>query len=239
MTAAWDREWQRSRRHRGTPARLAEWGRTDPVLLPYTDLDTLLGATGRDLPMAEADGVLAAVVRRAATDDLAALVVLRRVLPGLLRIAVRRSAAGRRPARALFDELTASAWLVIRTFPLDRRPAKIAVNILRDAEYLVCVQPYRLRSARERPAGDEAVTAARAGLDGRPEGSPRHAGVELGELLELARAGGVTDDDVELLRALYLAGEPVHAVARRLAVSPRTVLNRRLAATARIREAAA
>ena len=75
-----------------------------------------------------------------------------------------------RPTTELFDDLVANAWLVIRGFPIERRPAKIAVNVLRDAEYVTCVRPRRLRSASEVPndlAADERRVGP-SGLDGRP-----------------------------------------------------------------------
>ena len=54
-----------------------------------------------------------------------------------------------------------------------------------------------------------------------------------------ASAAAVPSDDLDLLRSLYLDAEPVHEAARRLSVSPRTVLSRRLAATRRLRVVAA
>ena len=66
---------------------------------------------------------------------------------------------------------------------------------------------------------------------------PTPAG-ELADVLAEGRRAGLTDE-VELLGALYLRGEPVAEAARRLGVSPRTILNRRLAATERLRQVAA
>ena len=58
-------------------------------------------------------------------------------------------------------------------------------------------------------------------------------------MLAQGRAAAVPSDDLDLLRSLYLEAEPVQEAARRLAVSPRTVLSRRVAATRRLRVVAA
>ena len=243
LTEAFDREWTRLAAATSTRRSLAQWRQSDPVLAPYDDLDDLLAATGHALPEPDADRVLAAVVRRAAEDELAARVVLHRLLPGLLRVALRRGATGRWKVAPLFDELTAAGWIVVRTYPIERRPAKIAVNLLRDAEYEVCVRPFRLRAADETPSGTfldgDLVDALVTDATGRPDHVARHPSDEIARVLAQGRAAAVPSDDLDLLRNLYLEAEPVQEAARRLSVSPRTVLSRRLAATRRLRVVAA
>jgi hypothetical protein len=240
LTASWDREWARLQLAPSTATAVARWRAEEPHLAPYVSLTEILEATRR-LPSAEADEVLAALIRRAPTDDVATHVVLRRVLHGILKAALRRAATGRWRARPLFSEMVGMAWIVIRTYRLDRRPQKIAVNILCDAEYGVCVQPYRLRSNSERLVGSAAeLLAGRvADLEGLPEGHGRHPADELQAVLAAGREAGLSGDDVDLLHSLYLEAEPVQAAAARLGVTPRTILNRRLAATERLRRAAA
>jgi hypothetical protein len=133
----------------------------------------------------------------------------------------------------VFDDLVANAWLVIRCFPLERRPAKIAVNVLRDAEYLTCVRPARLRSALERPVAVRADSRhlPACGLDGRPEGQADIA-AEVAELLALGPAAGVDARDVALLGSVVLGGWSTAEIAERFAVTTRTVRNRRARATA-------
>src|SRR5512139_1404440 len=81
-------DWNRLATDRRVAARLA-----DRPLAGHFDLRTLLAATGQDrsVPVAEADAVLAEVVGEAASDSLAARVALQRVLPGIVRIASRRT----------------------------------------------------------------------------------------------------------------------------------------------------
>ena len=69
---------------------------------------------GRPLDDDEGDRVLHALVALAADDDLAACVVLQRVLPALISVATRRAGANRRGKQLALEELTAVG--------LDRHP---------------------------------------------------------------------------------------------------------------------
>jgi hypothetical protein len=231
-----NREWERLVADPRAKASLSYW--PEPANR-FDDLGAVLAATTREggLSQADADQVLGAVVCHAATDDLAARLVLQRVVSGLVLAAVRRT-RGRCPDRQrLFDDLVGTAWILIRTYPLERRPVKIAVNILRDAEYLTCVRPRRLRSSTER-ATDLAAAPLAAGLDGRPSQGRRHPADELAEVLAAGREAGMPGEDLTLLRELYLDGRQSQDIARSLGVSPRTIYARRLAATARLAEVA-
>ena len=150
VAARLNAEWEHLVTHRRTKVVPAAWRRGQD-LAPYATLAELLAATGRGggLDDEAADRLLAAVVACAATDELAARLVLQRVTGGLVLTAIRRSARGAWDLQELFDDLVGHAWTVIRTYPLGRRPTKIAVNILRDAEYLSCVRPFRLRRVIE------------------------------------------------------------------------------------------
>ncbi len=114
----------------------------------------------------------------------------------------------------------------------------MAVNILRDAEYQVCVRPFRLRSGQELPMGGLNHRAAHADLDGGEYGLRKPA-EELAKVFASALAAGVPAADIDLLRRLYTRDQTVAEVARSFDVSPRTILNRRLVAIARIRRVAA
>jgi len=220
LTASWNDDWAR---------RCADPDRGHALV-------ALLAASGADLtvPMAQADATLAALVGRARTDDEAARIVLQRVLPGLVVVAARRSRQRPDERRRLFDDLVANAWCVIRTYPLERRPTKIAVNILRDAEYLTCVRPSRLRSSGEIPMDEQQRPEGGADhLGGAIERDP-HPAYQVALLLNLGRRAGLPPDDARLLERLHLAGERVEDIARDLGVTTRTVRNRRHAATQRL-----
>ena len=236
MTASVSRqlnqEWYRLAADAETTARVAAWS---APLARYGDAASLLDAVGRDggLPMAVADQLLAELVRVGRHDSLAVRIALQRVVPGLVRAAVRRAAGNGQRRQGVFDDLVANAWLVIRTYPLERRPIKIAVNVLRDAEYLTCVRPARLRSGTERPmhVRPESGHLMPCGLDGRPEDQP-DAASELTEVLAHGVAAGVGRHDVAMLGSVALGGWSSGEVARRFAVTTRTVRNRRVRTTA-------
>jgi hypothetical protein len=207
------------------------------------DLDAVLAATGSagGRPMEEADQLLAEVIRLARHDDLAARLVLQRVIAPLVLAAVRRTSDRPHLRRDLFADLASTAWLVIRTYPIERRPAKVAVNVVRDAEYLTCTRDARLLRATEVPEPATATLWHDRPTDevGRPLGAGRHAADDVARLFAQARSAGVAEADLDLLDALVLAGRPVSEVARELRVSARTVYNRRMAVTSRLAALAA
>jgi hypothetical protein len=225
-------EWQRITADPATAARMASW---PSDLARYGDATRLLDAIGREggLSMAASDHLLAVLIGVARTDTLAARIVLQRVIPGLVNAAVRRTSGRPDERQQMFDDLVATAWLVIRTFPIERRPAKIAVNVLRDAEYMTCVRPVRLRSSGELPVSGrpDDVHTGPCGLDGTGAGR-QPAAIELASVLRLGAESGVCRRDLAMLVAGSLEGHSAAEVARRFGVTVRTVRNRRVRTTA-------
>lgn len=185
------------------------------------ELEALLASTeGND---DEADQQLAAVVGRAATDTTMARLVLQRVMPGLLSVAKRRAKVAPGTFAEILHDLVANAWIAVCTYPLDRRPRKIAANLVRDIEYNTFTQQSRLRRV---------ATDAVADLPERS--APRHTnpGEDVISVLTAARNAGANPDGLRLLGELAVAGRSVSELAASYGVSPRTILNRRLAAVA-------
>src|SRR5436190_11283598 len=124
---ALDRSWMVLARSPEAAAALQRWSTAPELVAP--DFDALVqhiwAATKPD-----ADRACAALAERALADGTAARVLLQVLRPGL-RTLGRRLALG-----GSFDdvdqELLALAWERIRTYPIDRRPAAIAANILLD-----------------------------------------------------------------------------------------------------------
>jgi DNA-binding NarL/FixJ family response regulator len=176
------------------------------------------------------DLVLARLLLAARSDDLAARVVLQRLLPGI--VARARVWARRAPGNAeALDELLAVSWSVIRTYPLERRPTHLAANLLRDAEYHAFIRATR-RTAVLEPTPPHL-------LDLPVEFPDRIDPVaELAELVAAAqRSRSLTDRDLRLVR-LLIRGTSVAAVAAELEVSVRTVTNHRDALVHRLRQTA-
>lgn len=225
-------EWDQLRGEPRSVRRARSW---DLPGEPPHDLDEVLRRAGYsgDRHCDDADRYLYGLVRIAATDDLAARVVLQRILPGLVAAARRRGRVQAEGQRRVFDELLATSWVLIRTFPVERRTRRIAANLLRDAEYHTYVRAQRLRARALEVLTDELHRSPSDDLDpGRlVVEDPRR---ELTELLDQLTAAGLAPDDVALLRALG-EGESVHSVAGRLRVSDRAVRARRARVIERVR----
>ena len=114
-------DWQRH------PA-LARTGALQP------SLGDLLQATERRGDPEASDQILAALAHLATTTDdadpLAARVLLQMLLPGAKALARRLSWLGDTQERAA--AITATLYEQIRTYPITRRPARIAANLLAD-----------------------------------------------------------------------------------------------------------
>jgi hypothetical protein len=203
-----DEEWKRLLRCGKTLAVVNSW-RITPS--PFTSLDELLQAAGYRGKKIDpvADQVLAQLVRRAASDQLAARIVLQRVFPPMIAVARRRG----KFREIGFDEALASVlshgWEVIRTYPIQRRPTKIAANIVRDTEYFAFV-----RGQRGRPTNvsfdhaKEHITNVRCAEpgpgethDARAEGDGAAPSV-LRELLCEAKRRNISDRSLRVLESL-------------------------------------
>lgn len=239
----WQRDWERWSAGAEAADGLRRWA-ADPVLATHcTSVAGLLAACGRDRAVAVpvADGRLAALVAYARVGDRAAArVVLERVMPALtVRAAERARRAGGAavPGAAVegsafgevLAELVGAAWLVIGTFPLDRRPRKIAVNVVWDA--VSRVFGYRPLTERSTVYLDLLPDVA-VGLDGRPAGGWPRGGscAELLAVLADGRDGGVRPAHLRLLAELTIVGRTQTQVAARAGISDRGVRLRRDAA---------
>ena len=175
------------------------------------------------------DEAMQRLVELARGDELAARVVLQRLLPGVASIARRRSRS-LAERQILLDDLVATAWTVIRTFPVDRRRHYVTVNLLRDVEYRGFRQHLRRLpppQARSPHLFDEAASSS----------TTVSAAQELAELLELAADAGLPHADLELARQLA-AGASTSQLARERRVTDRTIRNHRDSLTRRLRELA-
>ena len=173
--------------------------------------------------------VVARLLAAARCDEVAARVVLQRLLPGLIsrsRCWGPRRAGGSTEA---FDELVSAAWAVIREFPFERRPRHLVANLLRDSEYSAFQRTSRRMLVHE-------FTEPRA-LDTAVE---YQAAIEpllvLADLIAEARPRALTDHDVQVLTLLASGVSPAEA-AKALHVSDRTLRYHRAAAVGRLRDA--
>jgi hypothetical protein len=234
----WRADWTRWHASPAAAAGLSRWRRRHPRLAGFATHEELVDGCGRDrtVPQRLADERLALLVGEARSGDRAAArVVLERVLPALVRAAVRQVLAARRPFGSALDDLLTSAWLVIVNYPLERRPAKIAVNIVRDAEYRQFgYVPAAIRESVPTPA--YALPVKTAGLAGRTADDIEPAALEVLRLLAEAVRAGLPPADGRLLAELVVFGRTPEEVAARDGVTGRAVRFRRRAAIDRLAE---
>jgi hypothetical protein len=218
-----DLEWRSLARRPDAVARAAAW----LVAPTVRHLDDVLVACGFGVAHSvAANEALAHLVTLARHDELAARVVMQRLLPGLISVARRR----RLFEVDAFEDLVGAAWLAIR----QARPAgkeQLAANLVRDAAYRAFTAPGRRLSSTE-------IAVDPRTLDEEPSVVRVGACEELATLLAEARAMGVPSADLELFRELAVVGSPGRVAARRK-VTPRTVRNHRDRAAARLRRIAA
>lgn len=210
---------------------LARWGGEDPALR-FDDLTSLVTSVERrDAGARATDRILAALARRAPADVGAARVLLQLLLPGCKSL-VRRYRIGDRDERAAF--VAASAYDRIRTYPIERRPEKIAANVLLDVRHRLirsAVEVSRCRHVALHTVPDAALPPVAGGPD------PASEVVAL--LTWAVRHGHLDRDGARLIALTRLAGVPVADLAAAEGASEQTLRKRRLRAEERLRAAVA
>lgn len=212
------REWNLMRGRRSVLHRATAWELTPRVL---SSLDEVLVLTGLGVDTADAssDETMRRLVTLARHDDLAARVVLQRLLPGLSACAKRNSSNFDTQLDAL-DELLSEAWAVIRSFPIEQRNRYVIKNLLRDCEYRAFLK------ARRRKLVHELTDPAEFDLAIATNESANEPLATLVDLLGRARAAGMSEADLILVTTL-LNTSTVKQAAAALRVTDRTVRNRR------------
>ena len=207
--------------------------------LPIGHLDELLIRSGLDgrSDDDDSDHYLALIQQRAGTDELAARVMLQRLMPAMLSIATKRAPITDNGTIGAFEAVVSAAWVVIRRYPIDRRPVHVAGNLVRDIEYAAFVRDKRLKSATiETVVGDRVLDLAGAN-HARANGShdPVAADGEVEALLaDLARSG-LSTADIQMLRSVMNDVNSAEA-GDALGINARSARNRRASALKRARE---
>lgn len=238
-----DAEWERLRHRPGPLREMRSWPERLPadrfpatlrrVVHTARSIDDVVDATHRvDRRRAnrsvDADELLAALVHLATAEELAARIVVQRLISGVVRGA-RKWITGR-PEDAI-DHAVTTCWIAIHRFDVDRRPRFIANALVLDVIWFAFRSDHR-RRANEPDRADVPVEdlCARAVV--------RHPLVELASVVREAERAGVETTHVDLVRDLVATGSTA-AVAERWGVTARTIRNRRRLAESRIRDALA
>ncbi len=229
-----EREWQALDHRPAVLRRAAGW----ELGLEFASLDEIVAAAGfRPLGAAEqstghstsaANEVLRRLLVAARTDDVAARVVLQRLLPGVVGVARRWGGHRQGGSVDAFDEMLSATWMVIREFPTERPSRHLAASVLRAGEYRAFQRANRRMMVHQLTAPNLLDLAVDTVV------TPDVAD-ELAEVV--ACAGSLTEHELQLIELLASGCSPAE-MAERLHISVRTVRNHRDAVVHRLREAA-
>jgi hypothetical protein len=205
-----NREWAQLVAAPTSSAAPGRWASTCPALIGVRTLDDVLALiAGADGPAR--DAVLLALVGRAQSGDaLAGRTVLQTMLGKAVRVA--GTVAGRDDVRGDREEAlnraVAALWQAIATYPVARRPARVAANLALDTVAIAqrghTGSSHCRRSCREVPVADVATVRPAARHDQGPDGLRGPADAELLTLLAWAVRRKVVDlDEARLLLQVY------------------------------------
>ena len=129
-------EWSDVVRSAAARDHLRSWAAAEPVLDRFTGLDDVVRFTLEYGHPGASDDVLRVFAAQAEHDQLAARVLLQALIPGLIPVAVSfRSAFDNADDSAA--QVVTAAYERIRTYPIQRRPRRIAANIVLDTRQTV------------------------------------------------------------------------------------------------------
>lgn len=190
-------EWSRLCADPRTESAVARWAARQPELtgcLALDDVEPAVCAGGGE----QADRILLALLRLThAGDSLAGRTVLQLMLGKAVRIAMTRAGRDTRPS--LEHTAVAALWTTIATYPIERRPAKVAANIA--METLRAVTTELTHQLSETPTSPDVLAADLLPTTGSGRTTADH---ELLDLLTWAvDEGAITAGDATLILDIY------------------------------------
>jgi RNA polymerase sigma factor (sigma-70 family) len=212
------------------------WQAEDATFVRFGDPGALLTFLHRRGQPEAKDRVLLALLARAQREQLAGRVVFQAMLPGLKTLSARlgRSVVS---FEELWNILFASLWERIVTYPVERRPSRVAANLLRDTLKRTLAELNREAKAQGQLLSEpldqfDDLLASDPASDAEADGS-----VDVERVLRRAVAAGrVSAEEAEVILATEVDGVPLAVVGERLGVSYNAVKIRRQRAEQRLLE---
>jgi DNA-directed RNA polymerase specialized sigma24 family protein len=201
--------------------RLRAWSADEPSLVRFTGSAERLFRFLRSEPSAERDRVFCALLRQARRDELAALVLLEALLPGLKSL-LGRILVDTRESDELLAVLLKNTWEQIATYPLERRPQRVAANLLLD-----------IRKKTLQELGHQRRTASEQPLTRREAAATIGADIEA-PLRRAVGVGALSDTEAELILQSRVDRRPLAEIAAELGLAYVTVYKRRAKAERRL-----
>lgn len=219
------REWTRLARAPELLRRYRTWQAKEPELGRFVDPVAVVGFMRGDAPAAEKDAVLLALMAWARFDPWGGQVVLEVIRPGLLNL-LRRVASDHRDREELRARVLLAVWEGVRRYPLERRPRRVAANLLLDTLHRTLVQ-----------VGTDSTWRATHSLVAHDRSGQVAAEVagDVDDLLDRAvRAGALSTVEAEVILASRIDGVELARLAREAGVSYNTLKVRRQRAERRL-----
>lgn len=219
-----DEEWPRVLRAAAAAGVPARWAAEDETLAPFTGggLEALLRFTeDRTVPPEAKDRVLVALASRVDVDELAVRMLVQALLPGARAVAHRFGWLLGGPEEAAGVVVT-ELWARVRTYPFERRPGRVAANVLCDVHGVVrrMTSPAPVELVAMDDLDEKDLVAE---LDDALTGTE-----ELLELLaEAVRGGKLTTSAASLIAVTRLLDVECAAVAQAEGVAAQSVRKRR------------
>lgn len=224
-----DAEWPRVLRAAGAAGVPARWGAEDAALAPFAEggLAALLRFTeDRTVSSEDKDRVLAALASRVEVDEVAVRMLVQALLPVARAVARRFGWLLGGPEEAA-GVVVAELWARVRTYPFERRPGRVAANVLCDVHGVVrrMTAPLPVELVAMDDLDEKDLVAE---LDDALSGTD-----ELLDLLaEAVRSGRLPTLAASLIAATRILDVECAAVAEAEGVAPQSVRKRRQRAEA-------
>ena len=227
-----DADWALVQHSSEATEALRRWRRDDQALASLGDLSALVAAAERRGVPERTDAILSALARRAPDDGIAARVLLQLLLPGARAMARRLWWIGTpdETAAAVIE----AVYERIRTYPWQRRPAKIAANVLADAtQRLLRARRGWLDEVPYEELDERALTAVQ-GVE------TNDSAEELIGLLDWAQRGGhLTPAEVRLIAQTRILDTSLEDLSRDEGIAVNSMRRRRQRAERKLADAVA
>jgi DNA-directed RNA polymerase specialized sigma24 family protein len=214
-------DWQQAVHSPQMASQFQAWRAREPALARFADTAALVrfmrGAGSR----VDKDAVLCALLTWAKHESTGARVVLEAIRPGLLNLAARIT-RDPREREELCSTMLLAIWEGIRSYPLARRPRRVAANLLLDTMHRTLVELGR----------ESAWLSIRslASVESQESSAPEQVDADVDALLAQAvRAGAVSAEEADAILC-----SRIDDLARSAGVSYNTMKVRRQRAERRL-----
>jgi DNA-directed RNA polymerase specialized sigma24 family protein len=219
-------DWRQARHSVILGARFRARQANEPALAQFADAAALVRFMREPGSRVEKDAVLRALLAWARVEPLGARIVLEAIRPGLLNLSARllRNAREKEELRSI---VLLSAWEVIRRYPLERRPSRVAANLLLDT-----LKATLIELGRE---SEWSAIRSFATVEGEASSAPEEIDRDVDGLLKRAvTAGALSSEEAEVVLSSRFDGIDLAELARAAGISYNAMKMRRQRAERRL-----